>query len=699
MAIETFYLILFSFDIGLIILIYTYNTQGVINRFFSLMMIPITLTNLEMLLLHTAQNNVPVQIGFNMAVWGMTFFYPLFYHFTFYFPRKDRKQKPTALLIFLYGVPLLFGILHLINSNPEQILFPFDEFLQQTALFKANLLYYITQILVFAYITILLIFTTRRLILALKKPILPREQKAVLMVLVGFVPLSLILLTMAVLFIPFRGGLIIYLIASIIYSFYFILLIFQFGFFEGKTFVKVFIIYPTYIAFMVILYMTFFKRVNLFIADLFNISATLLLSLEIGALFFIISPLIRLLERKLGNAVIPVSSDIHSGIKNTQNRLIQVIDLNELNLLLEKIFVNEMNLRNFFLLLEDNHAQSYHTMSAPRERDYISFDYKGELVRKLRAERKILNIQNIRLFWSGGTELEILDNNKISLVLPLFVGKKLIGICLLGELGVLRTWHHPEIEEVELFGAQLSIVIERCKTHAAAIEMEQKQARIEKFAAMSEITSGVAHEIRNPMSIISTSAETIATKDLPEEELKIFARYIQEETSRVSKLLNRILSIAPQKSDMENISTDVSIVVNHTFDLISARARKKSIYLTIDSSKESCIALIDKEALTQVCLNIVLNALEATPQFGYIKAEIHKNSYNEIEILFINSGQQIPEDLRKKIFDPFVTTKDQGTGLGLPVSMRLIKNAGGKLRLLNTEGKTVFQVLLPASTE
>ena len=76
MGIEALLILLFIFDIGLIILIYTYNPQGVINRFLSLLMIPITLTNLEMLLLYTAREHLPVQIGFNMAMWGLIFFFP-----------------------------------------------------------------------------------------------------------------------------------------------------------------------------------------------------------------------------------------------------------------------------------------------------------------------------------------------------------------------------------------------------------------------------------------------------------------------------------------------------------------------------------------------------------------------------------------------------------------------------------------------
>jgi len=698
MGVGALLILLFIFDIGLIILIYTYNPQGVINRFLSLLMIPITLTNLEMLLLSTAGERLPVQIGFNIAVWGITFFFPLFYHFSFYFPRKEKKQKSLPVLILLYSVPIFFGIMHLLNLDPQKALIRFDEILTKTEFFKANLMFYLTQLFVFAYVTVLFILTTRRLLLSMKKPILEREKKNTIMVLAGFLPLSLILLTITVTYMPFRGGMIVYLITSGVYTVYFILLIIQFGFFEGKTFVRTFIIYPMYIALMVILYLFVFKTWNTRMAGLFNVSNAFLLALEIILFFIVVSPLVRFIERKLGDYVIPISSSLHEGIKSVQARLTQILDLYQLSSLLEEIFVQELKLKQFFFMLEDPSTNCYQNMKKNLEKESFQFHSDGELVKKLKKERRILNIQQIVLSWGGGTELEILDRYKITLILPLFTGRRLIGMCLLGELGVTRTWHFPEIEELELLGAGLSVVIERCRTHDSAIAIEKKQARIEKFAVLHEITSGVAHEIRNPMSVISTSAETIATKELGREETKKLAGYIQEETGRVSRLLNKILSIGPQTRRVSPFSADVTQVLHHTFELTASQAQKKDVQLKTSIKTKKTAALIDKEALTQVCLNIILNALEATPRGGYIIASVTSHDEHTMEIEIANSGEPITEEIRNKIFDPFITTRESGTGLGLPVSLRLVKEAGGSLSLLeDREGETVFQILLPVS--
>ena len=599
-------------------------------------------------------------------------------------------------LTLLYIIPVVFGTLHLLNPNPEKMLIRFDELLSRSDFFRANLLFYTTQFLVFAYITVLLILTTRRLFQALKKPILEREKNSVIMILIGFLPLSLILLTVTITYIPFSGGSTVFLVASSLWTVYFILLMFHFGFFEGKTFVRVFFIYPVYIGLMALLYTVFFRELNMVLSDLFNVSIAFLLSMEIIIFLSVLSPIIRMLESRLGDAVVPVSSTIHEGIKNVQSRLAQVIDLFALSTLLERIFIQDLKLKHFFFLMEDEHTNSFRSLTQDLERETIRFPKNGELSRRLCKEKKVINIQQIALSWGGGDELRILDSYKITQMLPIFTGGKMTGICLFGELGVARTWHPPEIEELELLGAGLAVVIERCNTHSQAIEIEKKQARIEKFAVLHEITSGVAHEIRNPMSIISTSAETIATKDLPEEERKKLAGYIQEETSRVSRLLNNILSIAPQKRDIHNMSTDVKQVISHTFELVASHAQKKNLTLRIIIKAERIIALIDKEALTQVCINILLNAIEATPCDGYVLAIINKSGKGQVEIRIANSGTPISEEIRKKIFDPFITTKPNGTGLGLSVSQRLIKEAGGSLQLIDDDKETVFQVILPA---
>jgi signal transduction histidine kinase len=309
-----------------------------------------------------------------------------------------------------------------------------------------------------------------------------------------------------------------------------------------------------------------------------------------------------------------------------------------------------------------------------------------------------MNIQQIALAWHEGDELAVLVEKDIVLIAPLFEHEKLAGFCLFGEPGPARAWYPSEIEEMETFVSGLPIVLARCNTHDRAILLEKKQASIEKMAVLNEISSGIAHEIRNPLSIIAASAETIAERELSSEETKRFAAYIQDETQRMSRLLNRILSVSVT-SEVRHQPVDVLIVIQRALDLVSARLRKKNIILDFKTAGKVCIAVIDKEVLMQVCLNLILNAVDAMSEGMRLRVEAEYYGSKLVKIVFANQGEKIPSDIRNRIFDPFFTTKKSGTGLGLSITQRLIKEASGEIKLIDSEEETIFQILLPSTAE
>ncbi len=227
--------------------------------------------------------------------------------------------------------------------------------------------------------------------------------------------------------------------------------------------------------------------------------------------------------------------------------------------------------------------------------------------------------------------------------------------------------------------------------------MEQKQARIEKIAVLNEITSEVAHEIRNPLSIIATSAETIASKKLSAREIERLANDIQEETERMSGLLKRLLSLPTQKT-IQHSRTDIGEAVSRTFKFISQKAQEKQVHLEFSCESGECYAMINREAFIQVCLNLSLNAIEVLPENGTLKAVI-KADRDTVDVYITDNGPGIPENIIPRIFEPFFTTKPEGTGLGLAISKRIINEAGGSIKAASTAEGTVFRIRLPGAED
>ncbi len=693
MTVGTVLVFLFFFDTALIYLIYSYNPSGSINRFMSLMLVPITLTNLEMLFLYTARQNIPVEIGLNMSTFGVIFFFPLFYHFSWYFPRRRVKIHTKQLFILLYFIPLVLGISLIVTFDPQSSILSLADIIHPGRYILKNPLYFALHSLALTYILFLLTLTIYRIIISLKLPLLKRERRAVIMVLTGFIPLSVVLLFNYLIFLPLRGGIYYYLVLSSSYTIYFILLVFEFGYIDRKALSRFFIIYPLTLVTIIFLYNKLLRELNRIISENLYISTTFLTSLEIVVFFIFFYPLMTVLESKVGSFIAPAPYSLREQLRSASSELASIIDIEELNDYLVKLFIQKLRITSFFFLIRDESAKLFRPVAHGGE-NQPEFSVNGELVRKLEASRKINNIQQIALSWEKGKELEILDNLRVSLIVPLFSKNTLEGICLLGEQGIARPWHKPEIDELELFFAGIPVIIERWKTHSKAIQMEQRQARVEKIAVLNAITSEVAHEIRNPLSIITAIAETIQSKNLSHEEILKFINDIREETERVSTLLKKILSV-PTNTKKGSDSCDLKEALTRTFRLVSQKAREKHISLELICNYDHCYARINREAFIQVCLNLSLNAIEALQEYGSIRAIVEKKDSSAI-VNFSDNGPGIPESVASRIFEPFFSTKRGGTGLGLAVSKRIIEEAGGKLELLAGNNGATFLITLLA---
>ncbi len=588
---------------------------------------------------------------------------------------------------------MILGIILTLTYKPELSILSFKDLIQPQSYIHRNPVYFSIYLVMIIYQLSLLSLTILRIAGSLKLKLLQRERKTVIMILTGLIPLSLILLFSNFVFLPLRRGVYFYLAHSGIYTVYFLLLIFQFGYIDRKAVFRFFIIYPSFLGFITILYNKALVPLNSLIINSLFIHESFLIILELLLIFNFSISLIRILENRIDSLMNPSLTNIHKILSLALPKLAEIIDIIELDQFLIKLFTHDLDVKKFYFLMRDTNMKTYHSLHQCDIEFF--FPLNGELANKLYNIHKLCDIQKISLSWEQGEELELLDKYKISFTVPLFTKNKLDAVCLMGGPGVARPWHQREIEELEIFFSGIPVIIGRCQAHTSAIELEQKQAKIERITVLNAIASEVAHEIRNPLSIISTSAETIVSKNLSGKEIRHLAVDILEETERMSKLLNRLLTLPPL-GQIEHSQTDIKETIKRAFELISRKALKNHIHLELSFTNSNCTAMINKEAFIQVCLNISLNAIEVLPENGIFKAVIKRNQDN-IEVQFIDNGPGISPEIEYKIFEPFFTTKQTGTGLGLAVSKRIITEAGGTINVESTVEKTVFNIILPQS--
>jgi PAS domain S-box-containing protein len=234
-------------------------------------------------------------------------------------------------------------------------------------------------------------------------------------------------------------------------------------------------------------------------------------------------------------------------------------------------------------------------------------------------------------------------------------------------------------------------------------KMDDYLSRVEKFAALGRIASGIAHEIRNPLAGIYTTVQNLEGELGENFSSKTDLQNIMQEIDRMEKLIREILDLV-RPFPLQIEKTEVNSLISIAVSLISKEAKQKGIVVeTRFNHGIGCIEA-DSNRLRQVFLNLIINAIESIRGTGTIvistetlKSEDGKDKW--ILIKFKDNGVGIPSGNINKIFDPFFTTKNVGTGLGLTVSHKIVQDHNGIIEVESKENKgTTFYVKLPVKS-
>src|SRR6185369_14147169 len=236
--------------------------------------------------------------------------------------------------------------------------------------------------------------------------------------------------------------------------------------------------------------------------------------------------------------------------------------------------------------------------------------------------------------------------------------------------------------------AALALLVLRANT--SQVSLERRLSRAQNLAAMGRMTATLAHEIKNPLAIIRGSARRLPKL---EPEAKSLADSVVEEVDRLSATVNRYLQFA--RGAGEGIAADARGAVAATLDLLEAEFRERKVEVVREPAFAEATVRLDDGSLKQVWLNLLQNALEASPDGGRIRVAIAVEG-GRARVTIADEGAGIPPDVLARVGEPFFTTRAQGTGLGLHLSRQLVQGAGGTLELSSRPGAgTTLQVALP----
>ncbi|QHS22508.1 PAS domain S-box protein [Virgibacillus sp. MSP4-1] len=228
---------------------------------------------------------------------------------------------------------------------------------------------------------------------------------------------------------------------------------------------------------------------------------------------------------------------------------------------------------------------------------------------------------------------------------------------------------------------------------------EEYLHRQDKLAAVGQLAAGVAHEIRNPLTSMQGYAEFL-TLDEKDEQRKEFLEIILDEINRVDDILEDFMVLARPK-DLTMETGNIVLTVQNVLSLLDYDARQQNVSVSFENEQDSMQVVMDENRMKQVFLNLVKNAIEAMPEGGDLSINIDYDLEREqrwVHIKIADSGMGISEKNLKKISNPFYTTKENGNGLGLMISYKIVENLKGKIHIDSAVGEgTTFHVYLPAA--
>ncbi|HEX9779849.1 MAG TPA: ATP-binding protein [bacterium] len=418
------------------------------------------------------------------------------------------------------------------------------------------------------------------------------------------------------------------------------------------------------------------------------------------------------ITRRLSLQLFKRQQRYHRTLIAASSGMTRVKDLERLCRLTAHVVNRTVRLAYTGVFLYDPTAKRYDLRAVRNQRmlpSEMTVERADALVQLLESDRSLLLIDDVRasLERSRGTPLgeqlaEIhtwMGRIEARMVVPSFSNNKLLAFLV---LGAKRSGEDYTMDDIAVFSGlanQAALAIENAQFFEELRSNEAYMIQSEKLASLGQLASGMAHEIHNPLTIISGEAQLYLEQFKGRDSMvdKIMVSIV-EECHRAADITRRILRFAkPAPPDFHQVN--LRAAVQESLTLAGYQVRMDKVRRTVSLPESLPPVRGNLNQLQEVVLNLILNACQAMGESGGRLNLAAKTSNGMVELTVADTGPGIPLSKLNKVFDPFFTTKHTGTGLGLFVTQRIVQSHGGTIEVASTEGEgTTFTIRLPVAS-
>jgi len=225
------------------------------------------------------------------------------------------------------------------------------------------------------------------------------------------------------------------------------------------------------------------------------------------------------------------------------------------------------------------------------------------------------------------------------------------------------------------------------------VALEEKLRQQDRLAALGKVVAGVAHEVRNPLNSIKLTLQLLDRRLKKGVAASHEVEECMQEIDRLDMIVGRLLAFG--RPVMNNRHTqEIEPLIHQALKMVHDPTQQKNVQIFAKQIESGLAADVDGQQVIQVLINLLLNAIEASPVSGTVTVTADSLGPN-VCVKIIDQGERIPDDVRQHVFDAYYTTKPNGSGLGLAVSREIVVNHGGALEFESEDTGTTFIMLLP----
>jgi signal transduction histidine kinase len=693
----------FTMNLILCLVVLSSKPKDTAHRLFACFVLSFATWNVGELIMISSVNHLRAILGVKVIFIGLTFAPLFFLHFSLVFPFKKKSEWTKGFrlsLLYLTPVAILVTFFLTFRIDIERFKELRNVF-YYGLLFEEPLIFLIFLGLIAIFSGICIYWGIHNLIQSLRTTRIPRQKLQIKYLIFGIVSMAIVGTTINLSNYFLKLGWPIFFLASlysILVSLFFAIALIKYQLLDIHLLIRGGILYSSVLGLVLAIYILIIKNIGEVVSQRTYGRSLLVESALILALVFVLLPF----QRKVGDWIdrffYMERVRFRTKLSEFGRTLTELVNLEEVAKTTVHFITQTLHVDWVVFFFLKNEMSEYSPIFGIPIYDEMKYSSHHPLVRRIESNRRAVDLEHLRENEGEVEEIDDLIERGWVVVAPIFLRERLMGFILLGKKRSEKDYTVEELEILEAFSNQTALAISRALIYRDMSLKDKQIMQAEKMAAIGELAAGIAHEIRNPLGIITGSAETIRRH--PDQKIREeMTNYILEESQRINGLIGTFLDFArPKEPNLTNC--DLREVLEKTLLLLSPQAKTLGIEIEKEIPQKLLQVSADPDQMRQAFTNLGVNALEAMPEGGTLKIRVFRNARDKVWVQFSDTGKGIPREVAAKVFDPFFTTKEGGTGLGLSIAHRIITQHRGEIHVEGGEGKgSTFTIILPLERE